>query len=96
MHYFSISPSINCSWNQSSFNNHHGVISAQLSVEKHVGPRARELRRSAILNPDDPSVLEIAACEIKKMRSLDEGSVKEKSVNEEQTIYAQAIHSTTR
>ena len=30
------------------------------------------------------------------MRSLDEESVKEKSVKEEQTVYAQAIHYTTR
>ena len=81
---------------QNSFNSHHGVLSAQLSVEKHVGARARELRRSALINPDDPSVLEIAASEIKKLRSLDESVVKEKSVNEEQTVYAQAIHYTTR
>ena len=81
---------------QGAFNSHHGVMSAQLSVERHVGSRARELRRSAILCPDDPSVLEIAASEIKKMRSLDEESVKEKSVKEEQTVYAQAIHYTTR
>ena len=81
---------------QGAFSSNHGVMSAQLSVERHVGSRARELRRSAILCPDDPSVLEIAASEIKKMRSLDEASVKEKSVNEEQTVYAQAIHYTTR
>ena len=81
---------------QGAFNGQHGVVSAQLSVERHVGSRARELRRSAILCPDDPSVLEIAASEIKKMRSLDEASVKEKAVKEEQTVYAQAIHYTTR
>ena len=39
---------------------------------------------------------EIAASEIKKGRVMDESLVKEKSVNEEQTVYAQAIHYTTR
>ena len=73
-----------------------GVLSAQLSVEKHVGSRAREVRRSAVLSPDHPSVLEIAASEIKKTRILEEAAVREKSVNEEQTVYAQAIHYTTR
>ena len=71
-------------------------MSAQLSVEKHVGSRAREVRRSAVLSPDHPSVLEIAASEIKKTRILEEAAVREKSVNEEQTVYAQAIHYTTR
>ena len=52
-------------------------MSAQLSVEKHVGSQVREIRRSAI-------------------QSLDEASVKEKSVKEEQTVYAQAFHYTTR
>ena len=74
----------------------HGVISAQLSLEKHVGARARELRRSAILYPEQPSVLEIAASQIKKMRSLDEESVRDKAVSEEQTVYAQAAHYANR
>merc|ERR1712218_392234 len=56
----------------------------------------REVRRSAVLSPDHPSVLEIAASEIKKTRILEEAAVREKSVNEEQTVYAQAIHYTTR
>ena len=74
----------------------HGVISAQMSLEKHVGARARELRRSAIISPEQPSVLEIAASQIKKMRSLDEESIRAAAVSEEQTVYAQAAHYANR
>ena len=68
------------------------VVSAQLSVEKHVGPRAREVRKSAILNPEDPSVLEIAASEMKKWPSLSLESRRERITQEEQIVYSLAIH----
>jgi len=81
---------------QNLYAKNQGVISGQLSVEKHVGPRAREIRKSALLNPQEPSVLEIASNEIKKMTNLSESDIKERVTNEEQTVYAQAIHYTTR
>jgi len=81
---------------QNLYAKNQGVISAQLSVEKHVGPRAREVRKSAVLNPQEPSVLEIAANEIKKINNLTEGTIKERITNEEQTVYAQAVHYTAK
>ena len=81
---------------QSLYAKNQGVISAQHSVERHQGSRAREVRRSALLSPTDPSVLEIAASE---MRRAGEFSAAEKNArieNEEQTVYAQVIHYTTR
>lgn len=69
-----------------------GVVSAQLSVEKHVGPRARELRKSGLLQPGSPSVLEIAATEIRKSENMEETVRRERGVSEEQTVYSQAIH----
>ncbi|XP_023320914.1 myotubularin-related protein 13 isoform X8 [Eurytemora carolleeae] len=72
------------------------VVSAQLSVEKHTGPRAREIRKSAIIYPEDPSVLEIAASELKKWNSLEDRIKQERVIKEEQTVYSQAIHYTTR
>jgi len=81
---------------QNLYAKNHGVISAQLSVEKHVGSRAREIRKSALLHPQDPSVLEIASNEIKKIDNLSESNKSERIINEEQTVYAQAIHYTTR
>jgi len=81
---------------QNLYAKNQGVISAQLSVEKHVGPRAREVRKSAVLHPQEPSVLEIASNEIKKISALNEANTRERIINEEQTVYAQAIHYTTR
>ena len=72
------------------------VVSAHLSVEKHYGPRAREVRKSAILCPDEPSVLEIAASELKKWKELGDSNREERVTKEEQTVYSQAIHYTTR
>ena len=71
-------------------------MSAQLSVEKHVGPRAREVRKSALLHPEQPSVLEIAASEMKRFADLDNDARRERITKEEQTVYSQAIHYTTR
>jgi myotubularin-related protein 5/13 len=65
-------------------------------VEKHVGPRAREVRKSALLNPDQPSVLEIAASEMKRYPDMDPETRKSRMTKEEQTVYSQAIHYTTR
>jgi len=72
------------------------VVSAQLSVEKHVGSRAREVRKSALLQPDQPSVLEIAASEMKRFPDMDEETRRERITKEEQTVYSQAIHYTNR
>ena len=72
------------------------VVSAQLSVEKHFGVRARETRKSAIFSPEEPSVLEIAASEMKKWGALEDQNRNERTIKEEQTVYSQAIHYTTR
>jgi len=81
---------------QNLYAKNQGVISAQLSVEKHVGSRAREVRKSALLHPQEPSVLEIASNEMKKISSLSDSNKKERITQEEQTVYAQAINYTTR
>ena len=85
---------------QNLYARNQGVISAplhsQLSVEKHQGSRAREVRRSALLSPKDPSVLEIAATEIRRAPEFSESERNTRMVDEEQTVYAQAIHYTNR
>ena len=72
------------------------AVSAQLSVEKHVGPRAREIRKSAILSPEEPSVLEIAASQMKQWRLLSDEEQKKREIQEEQTVYTQVILYTTK
>ena len=72
------------------------AVSAQLSVERHVGPRAREIRKSAVLSPEEPSVLEIAASQMKQWADLSEDEQRMRMTQEEQTVYTQAIVYTTR
>ena len=81
---------------QSLYTKHQGVISAQHSVERHQGSLAREVRRSALLSPSDPSVLEIAAGEMRRAGEFTEAERSARMEKEEQTVYAQAIHYTNR
>ena len=54
------------------------------------------MRKSAVVNPDDPSVLVLAASELRKWSGLESQSKVERVTQEEQVVYSQAIHYTTR
>jgi len=77
-------------------NSRQELSTNQLSVEKHAGSRAREVRKSAVIHPDQPSVLELAASELRRWNTLEGHSKAERIMQEEQVVYSQAIHYTTR
>lgn len=61
--------------------------SSGLSLEKHVGPRAREVRKSTILQPIDKSVLELAAQELKCSQDLAQDVRSTRIQREEQAVF---------
>lgn len=69
-----------------------------LSVEKHVGSRTREVRQSALYQPAsiEKSVLELSADEMRRWVRLDDDLKKERTTAEEQTVYSQVFDYTNR